>query len=438
MNGSQRTSTTTADVVVIGGGVAGLIAARDLSEQGFGVTIVEARDRLGGRTWTRTLAGTDVMAEMGGTWFSRELQPGMREEIARYGLGVAEAEPFERVIWVGSEGRREGATVEEIFGPLFEPALPALDAAVAEVRHAYTAGPTVAPHLDVPAADWIEALDVPRRTKEALLSWVAVMGGGDPREISVLMLTSDLALTGFGVESSLEELGESFVDGTASLVAAIASEVGGPIRLGSVVTSVTQTTGGVVVSLSGGGQLTADAAVVALPLNCLRDVAFDPALPEALGRAALEGQVGRSTKVLTVTEGFDPSTIGATWGHPLQTAMGMRTVERGTLVVGFDGVGALRDPHDPAEVEAALRVVEPAARVLACDSHDWITDPYSRGTWLAWPPGWGSGIAAHLTRAHDRLVFAGSDTAIDGGGYIEGAITSGRDAARDVIEALRG
>jgi len=428
----------TDDVVVIGGGVAGLVAARDLSEQGVGVTLVEARDRLGGRTWTRPLAGTDVMVEMGGTWFSRTLQPAIAEEIARYGLRVSEGGRFERVVWAGTDGRHEGTTIDGTFGPLFEPARAALDAAVVEVEHAYAQGPRVPRHLDVPAADWIDALDVPRPTKEMLLSWVAVMGGGDPREISVLMLTSDLALTGFQVESSLEELGESFTDGTEALVTAIAAGVGGLIRLGISVTSVTEIDGAVAVSSADGARFLADAAVVALPLNCLGDVAFDPLLPDALGRAAREGQVGRSTKVLAVADGFGPSTIGATWGHPLQNAMGMRTVEGGTLVVGFDGVGALDDPHDTAEVEAALRVIEPEAHVVACDSHDWIGDPFSKGTWSSWPPGWGSSnIAGELGRPRGRVAFAGSDTAVDGGGYIEGAITSGRQAAIDVMEALR-
>ena len=257
------------------------------------------------------------------------------------------------------------------------------------------------------------------------------MGGGDPREMSVLMLTSDLALTGFDVESTMEELGESFTDGTASLVDAVTDEVRGTIRLGATVTSVTQAPDDVVVTLADGSTIDARAAVVALPLNCLGDVSFDPPLGGALARAAAQGHVGRSTKVLAVTEGFGATTLGTMWGHPLQAAMGMRSLEAGALVVGFDGLGTLRDPHDPREIEAAIRVIEPRARVLACDSHDWNADPFSKGTWLSWPPGWGT-IAGDLARPQGRLAFAGSDTSIDGAGYIEGAITSGAEAAREV------
>ena len=57
------------DVVVIGGGIAGLTAARDLAHRGYGVVVLEARDRLGGRTWWKRFADSDHHAEVGATWF---------------------------------------------------------------------------------------------------------------------------------------------------------------------------------------------------------------------------------------------------------------------------------------------------------------------------------------------------------------------------------
>ena len=62
-----------ADVVVIGGGFAGLVAARDLRDAGRSVVVLEARDRLGGRTWFRELPGAGVKVEYGGTWFWLDL-----------------------------------------------------------------------------------------------------------------------------------------------------------------------------------------------------------------------------------------------------------------------------------------------------------------------------------------------------------------------------
>ena len=302
------------DVLVIGGGVAGLVAARDLSQRGLRVTVLEARDRLGGRTWTRTLAGTDVVAEFGGTWFTRQLQPAIAGEITRYGLGVRESAGFDRVVWAGTDGRVEGTGAAETFGPMFDPASEALEAAVGRVLEAFAAGSDLPPDLDVPAAGWIEALDVPRPTKEVMLAWMAAMGGGDPREQSILMLTGDLAMTGFSVETSMQEMGETFVDGTVAFVDALAADIHGRVLTGVAVTGVEHDERSVRVATEGGGAFEADAAVVALPLNCLSDVAFSPGLDPALARAAEEGHVGRSRKVLALAEGFGAATLGVAWG----------------------------------------------------------------------------------------------------------------------------
>jgi (S)-6-hydroxynicotine oxidase len=68
-----------ADVIVVGGGIAGLTAARDLRAAGRRAIVLEARDRLGGRAWTGVLPGTDVRVEWGATWVHPETQPKSRK-----------------------------------------------------------------------------------------------------------------------------------------------------------------------------------------------------------------------------------------------------------------------------------------------------------------------------------------------------------------------
>jgi len=71
--------------------------------------------------------------------------------------------------------------------------------------------------------------------------------------------------------------------------------------------------------------------------------------------------------------------------------------------------------------------------VLASDGHDWVADPFSKGTWFAAPPAWESGDAGAQIAPEGRLAFAGGDIAPVGAGWIEGAIVSGGDAARTVL-----
>ena len=300
----------------------------------------------------------------------------------------------------------------------------------------WEAGPSVPAELDVAAADWIGGLDVPEASREALLSWVALMGGGDPREMSVLMLTSDLALTGFDVESTMEELGESFTDGTVSLVDAVTSGVRGTIRLGAVVTSVSHRSDGVVVTMADGSTIDALAAVVALPLNCLSGVSFDPPLGDrarAGGRARPRGAIHQGARRGRRLRGHDPR-------HDVGTPAAERDGDAPPR--GGHPRGGLRRARDPPRSARSARDRgrhprhRAASAGLACDSHDWNADPFSNGTWLSWPPGWGSGLVGDLARPQGRLAFAGSDTSIDGGGYIEGAITSGAEAARVAVRML--
>src|SRR5690349_13474683 len=98
-----------ADVIVIGAGFAGIAAARDLSEAGHRVVVLEARDRIGRRTWYRQIPGTDVWAEYGGMFISRATQPALAAEVTRYAIGVTEPGAPETIGWVRGERREEGA-----------------------------------------------------------------------------------------------------------------------------------------------------------------------------------------------------------------------------------------------------------------------------------------------------------------------------------------
>ncbi len=98
-----------ADVIVLGAGFAGVAAARDLSEAGRRVVVLEARDRIGGRTWYKEMPEAGVGVEYGGMFFSRETQPRLAAEIVRYDIRVTPAitDPAE-LAWVRGGARVGG------------------------------------------------------------------------------------------------------------------------------------------------------------------------------------------------------------------------------------------------------------------------------------------------------------------------------------------
>lgn len=421
-----------ADAVVIGGGFAGLVAARDLRERGRSVILVEARDRLGGRTWYRRIPGTDVMAEYGGTWFARDGQPALAAEIDRYGIAVAPYARPARWVWVFDGERREGDAPRERLRSLLAPVDDQIDAVGEALAGGGPTGTMAA--LDVPVDRWVDGLDVDPEVGAFLLMYAASMGGGAPERMSALTLLVDAAEGGYRFDQAFQETGERFAEGSSTLIDALANDAGADVRLGARVERIARGDAGVRVDLADGGSLVGRTAVVALPLNVWSGVAFEPPLADAKQDLVAQGHVGRTVKTIALVEGLGPGFGGQGWGIPIQAAVSLGDTPEGSLVMGFSGAAPI-DPRDPVLVQDALRRFVPEATVIACDGHDWIGDPYAKGTWLAFPPGWSRAFDA-LRAPEGRLAFAGGDIAERGAGWIEGAIVSGHEAAGHVHALL--
>jgi len=431
-----------ADVVVIGGGFAGLIAARDLRAAGHTVVVLEARDRLGGRTWYRQIPGTGVMAEYGGTWFFAEVHTGLAAEIARYEVPLNPPAVTSSFAWLANGTLRTGPDAIEAVAAAAGDPDGALAGAMNRVRDLLD-GSGADPHdivasvadLDVGVEGWLRANGASPDASAFMLAFAAAMGGGDPAHLSLLGMLVDAVEGEYRFGEVVQNLGESFADGTASLVDAIARDADADVRTGSPVVRITSSSDEVRADIAGGGEVRASAAVVALPLHVWVDVAFDPPLDDAKRRAAVGGHGGASTKILAIADGLPAGYLGVGWPAPLQAVMSGDEVPGGRLISGFSGTRAIRS-DDREQVEAALRLFVPHASVSALGGHDWVTDPYSKSTWFAARPGWFDDDPKSRTSPHGRLAFAGSDIAAEGAGWIEGAIVSGHEAADDVLRIL--
>jgi monoamine oxidase len=446
-----------ADVVVIGAGLAGLAAARELREGGFDVIALEARDRVGGRVWTGTIPGTDIRVEWGGTWVDPASQQHVASAAERFGLAIDPDRTDHALRWVGGgvlhadeeAVSRWDAAVVELDAALASAFARLVPPSAATVEPGSRRGPLLA-DLDIPITTWLDRQDLSTDARDAFLAVTAAMGGGSPSTMGLLPTIVDMADQDYSMRAIWRDIGSTFRGGSSALAAALAE--GTDIRLGHVVRAVDQVDDHVRVAVEGpasGAETVGDTtvirarqAILATPLNTWRDIVFDPPLGGGKRAAAATGHAGSASKILAVATGVPSSLAAFGWGTPFQAVVVTSDVvldgSPASLVVGFSIEGGV-DGTDRAAVTDAIRRFAPAADVLISAGYDWLRDPFSRGAWFAPPAGWMTdGTMDALAAREGRLSFAGGDVAAVGAGWIEGALSSGKAAAMETRERLTG
>jgi pseudooxynicotine oxidase len=412
------------DAIVVGGGFAGATAARELARSGSRVVLLEARDRLGGRTWTSSFGGQQV--EMGGTWVHWH-QPHVWAELTRYGLELAESPAAPRV---RSAGEEHGAA--DVWAAI----------AAANERICHDASSVLPrPHDplwgDIAAVD---ALSIADRFAEAALdgaeaSWLRSLwetsASAYTDEVGLAAALRWYALAGFSYELMIDCVSRyKIARGTRALVEAIAGDGGADVRLESPVAAVEQSADRVAVRLRSGETLEAAVTIVALPLNVLGGIEFDPPLSAGKREAAAAGQASHGIKIWVRVRG---ELVYAAIGEPGTAINYMQPeyrVDGDTLLVGFGPDSGLLDAGDEAAVLDAARRMYPGEELVAAHGHDWVADEFARGTWSMYRPGQLTRSLRELQKPEGRVLLAGSDVANGWNGFIDGAIESGLRAAR--------
>jgi monoamine oxidase len=410
------------DVVVIGAGLSGLTAGRDLSAAGYSVCVVEARNRIGGRTVARAVAGTDEVVEFGGTWVIPESHPCVVEEVARYGSTIRPAAAIEHAEMVLA-GRNLGC-----------------DLSLDERRQLVDQVRTVAQQmsddeLDGSPLDAFERAQLSPVQRDYLTAFLRFINGCDlTRQSGVDLCSNELVLDDPDYYSHV-------IAGTTTvLVDGIAGDVHGDIRLSWSAAAIDDTGDHVVVRSQHGDLIRARCVVLALPVNVWADIAVTPPLRGPAQAMADLRQPGCSVKVWMIVRGAPPAYrgLGVTNGALVYVRSEREMSDGTTLMVGFGWDPAMLAGTDPATMTRHLREFLPRAEVIATDLIDWNAEPESRGAWFARPTNQGSLVGEFFGDRVGRLVIAGSDAAPAElhPGTIEGALAMGRRAALEAVSVL--
>jgi len=422
------------DVVVVGGGFAGATVARELQHAGLRTIVLEARDRLGGRTWTSAFSGKQV--EMGGTWVHWH-QPSVWSELRRYGLEVTEAAPSTKAGWlVGGELRL--GTPEQFWSLMAD----GTDRLCHDSR-AVLERPHDPLFRDIAAIDAlsiqdrIEELGLDREAREVTDGVWATTCSAYPRETGLVTALRWYALSGFSFQHMMDCIARyKIVTGTKSLIEAIATDGRFEIRLETQVSAVEQDEAGVAVHTQGGEMIEARAAVVAVPLNTLKAINFTPALSDGKRTAATEGQSSHGIKVWIRMRGDHDYAACAPADHGISYLQSEYKVDGDTLFVAFGADAGRLDPTDKEAVARAAGELLPGYEVVDSHAHNWTGDELTQGTWSMYRPNQLTRYLRELQRPEGRVFLAGADVSNGWNGFIDGAIESGNTTARRVASLL--
>lgn len=430
------------DAIVIGAGFAGLTAARDLAKAGKRVLIVEARDRIGGRTWYRQFADTDFFIEMGGNWLDPDKNTSLMAEVDRYGIELSQSPQAENHVSI-LDGvlSHDACPITDDDRRDLDRAAKTMLAEVKRIDSARAADEQDLADLDVPLGEYLDGFGLSTRLRELMGAWIRQESGCHESQISALHLMTWIPNLDYDVLAIGGTPTHRFASGTIDILQKMLDDSGAEIRLSTPVASVTQSAEQVEVRTADGEVLRARGAVIAIPLNCLPDIEFEPALSPEKAAGAEIGQPGAAKKLWALVTDLPPKILGiGEHDAPIDVFFtdypAAETGLGGDLIVGFSTQERPLDILDRDEVEEALRLYVPEAGVVKVDGYDWLSDPYSKGTWCASPAGLLSRYASALESTEGRLVFAGSDIAHAFRGWIEGAVATGGIAARRLSDLL--
>lgn len=416
-------------ILIIGAGLAGLAAAKTLSDQGHSVTILEARDRIGGRIWT-SKKWPDLPLDFGATWI-HGTQGNPLTILADQLKAKRIATSYDSGILLQSNGNELNAAGEQLLERLREQLDRAIKKAQAEEidRSLRAVAETISNNLDSEGKRMVEFL---------LNSQFEQEYGGRGDDLSAHWFDDSKEFRGGDV---------LFAEGFEVIVGHLAK--GLDVRLGQVVESISYNNEDVVVKTSK-GSFEGDQVLVTLPLGVLQSgkVKFNPSLPPSKALAIRRLKMGVLNKCyLRFPQAFWPDDVD--WieimpekpGHWVEWVSFMQAAKKPVLL-GFNAAQRGREIEslsDQVLVEDAMKVLRLAFGTSIPNPTDWqitrwASDPFSLGSYsfnpLGSTPKDREVLAAPID---DRIYFAGEATSKEYFGTAHGAVLSGLGAAKAMI-----
>jgi monoamine oxidase len=463
----RRHRKLSADVVVVGAGLAGLTAALGFKAEGKSVIVLEARDRVGGRVVNHKL-GHGVISERGGT-FTGPTQDRIQAMAERFNVDTFPTFADGDNVYVNSTGTRSTYSDTLPTGtappdPLILPDLlnvvMQLDSMAAEidVEAPYNA-PDAAAKDGQTFESWINDNAVSPTFKQIVSLATRPIFGAEPREISLLYVLFYIAASGneenvgtfernFNTRDGAQE--SRFVGGSGQIPIRMAKALGKRVIKGAPVTKIKQTGSGVTVHAKG-HTVKAKRVVVAIPPALAGRIEYSPILPAERDQLTQRSSQGTLMKAACVydtpfwrEDGLNGSVVS--FDGPLQVAYDASPPDGSKgIVFGFIGGDLARSFGSMGPNARKAAVVANLTKYYGAEAadpedyfeSDWTSEEWSRGCPVGFTsPGALVAYGKHVRQPVGRIHWAGTETSGYWVGYMDGAVRSGERVVAEVLADL--
>jgi monoamine oxidase len=416
--------------VIVGAGFAGLAAAYKLKNANWNITILEARDRIGGRVFSQTFAGNpNLTFELGAEWVGESHE--RIKSLCRDLSIPLQKHQFEDYLLRDGKIARPN---EWGFSPQAKQAFKKLIKQYDKF--------TAAQKTNLDKYDWWTYLEKIGFSEDDL-RLRDLMDSTDFGE-SIRHVSAFAACAEYAESSPKNEMDYKMTGGNSRLAEEFAKRIGAEnIKTNILVTEINQRAG--IITVKTGTEIfKADACICTVPTNSLLEIKFNPALPSAQSVAAQKLIYSRICKNSVLyenrfwkAENFSmvSDTASHFYFHSTQNQAGIRGILT-SYAVG-EKADILASQSDARRMRIITRDLvdynkDATKLAKAISSYAWQRDKYTDGAYALYRPGQWFGIRPILQRPHGKVLFAGEHLA-DWQGFMEGAIETGEAAADNLI-----